>query len=67
MLVYSTCTLSAAENEDVVKRLINEDGLEPAELPAEIKKYSANGYSVTLMPGEIESDGFYFARLIKRK
>lgn len=65
-LVYSTCTLSSAENGDVVKRLINEDGLLPAELPAELKKYSVDGFSVTLMPGEIGSDGFYFARL-KRK
>ena len=64
-MIYSTCTLSKEENEQVVKRLIEEDGLLPCELPEEIKKYSKDGYSVTLMPGEINSDGFYFAKLRK--
>ena len=64
-MIYSTCTLSKEEYEQVVKKLIEEDGLVPAELPEELKKYSKDGYSVTLMPGEINSDGFYFAKLRK--
>lgn len=64
-MIYSTCTLSKEENEQVVKRLLEEDGLVPEELPEELKKYSKDGYSVTLMPGEINSDGFYFAKLRK--
>ena len=64
-MIYSTCTLSKEENEQVVKKLIEEDGLVPAELPEELKKYSKDGYSVTLLPGEINSDGFYFAKLRK--
>lgn len=64
-MIYSTCTLSKEENEQVVKRLIEEDGLVPCELPEELEKYSKDGYSVTLMPGEINSDGFYFAKLRK--
>ncbi|MBR2042544.1 MAG: 16S rRNA (cytosine(967)-C(5))-methyltransferase RsmB [Oscillospiraceae bacterium] len=64
-MVYSTCTLSKEENEQVVKRLMEEDGLLPCELPEELKKYSRDGFSVTLMPGEINSDGFYFAKLRK--
>ena len=64
-MIYSTCTLSKEENEQVVKRLIEEDGLVPEGLPEELKKYSKDGYSVTLMPGEINSDGFYFAKLRK--
>ena len=36
-----------------------------AELPEELKKYSKDGFSVTLMPGEINSDGFFFAKLRK--
>lgn len=67
ILVYSTCTLSKDENEDVVKRLIERDGLVPEKLPEELQKYSADGFSVTLLPGEINSDGFYFARLRKGK
>lgn len=64
-MIYSTCTLSKEENEQVVKRLIEEDGLVPCELPEELENYSKDGYSVTLMPGEINSDGFYFAKLRK--
>ena len=64
-MIYSTCTLSKEENEQVVKRLIEEDGLLPEKLPEELQKYSKDGYSVTLMPGEINSDGFYFAKLRK--
>ena len=64
-MIYSTCTLSKEENEDVVKRLIDESGLLPDKLPEELQKYSKDGYSVTLLPGEIKSDGFYFARLRK--
>ncbi len=64
-LVYSTCTLFKEENENVVKRLINECGLVPEKLPPELLKYSKDSFSVTLLPGEINSDGFYFARLRK--
>lgn len=67
ILLYSTCTLSKEENENVVKRLIENEGLLPEKLPEELLKYSADGYSVTLLPGEINSDGFYFARLRKGK
>ncbi|MBQ3500240.1 MAG: class I SAM-dependent methyltransferase, partial [Oscillospiraceae bacterium] len=64
-MIYSTCTLSKEENEQVVKRLMEEDGLLPEKLPEELLKYSKDGFSVTLMPGEINSDGFYFAKLRK--
>jgi Cof subfamily protein (haloacid dehalogenase superfamily) len=53
------------EAADVITYSNEEDGLVPAELPEELKKYSKDGYSVTLMPGEINSDGFYFAKLRK--
>lgn len=62
-MIYSTCTLSKEENENVVNRLIEECKLVPEKLPEELQKYSKNGYSVTLLPGEINSDGFYFAKL----
>mgnify|MGYP001156610239 FL=1 len=65
VLVYSTCTLSRAENEAVTERLQKECGLAPAELPEAVKPYSADGFSVTLMPGELDCDGFYFARFQK--
>lgn len=64
-MMYSTCTLSDEENSAVVKRLITEAGLVPRELPEPFKKYSDDGYSVRLLPGQIGSDGFYFALLGK--
>ncbi len=64
-LIYSTCTLFKKENEDVVKRLIDECGLVPEKLPEELQRYSKDGFSVTLLPGEMNSDGFYFAKLRK--
>ncbi len=66
-MIYSTCTLSKDENENVVKRLMEECGLVPEKLPEELQKYSKDGYSVTLLPGEINSDGFYFAKLRRVK
>jgi len=77
VLVYSTCTLSRAENEAVTERLQKECGLVPVPLPKAmvlpeamilpdlIKNDSADGFSVTLMPGELDCDGFYFARFQK--
>lgn len=65
IMIYSTCTLSKGENEEVVKRLMIEDGFVPEKLPKELEKYSKDGFSITLMPGEINSDGFYFAKLRK--
>ena len=77
VLVYSTCTLSRAENEAVTERLQKECGLIPAPwpsamllpktvlLPEAVRPYSADGFSVTLMPGERGGDGFYFARFQK--
>ncbi|MGN0628135.1 MAG: 16S rRNA (cytosine(967)-C(5))-methyltransferase RsmB [Oscillospiraceae bacterium] len=64
-LIYSTCTLSKEENENVVKRLMSECGLQAERLPKKLQKYSEDGFSVTLLPGEINSDGFYFAKLRK--
>lgn len=71
VLVYSTCTLSREENDAVGERLQMECGLVPAPwpsavlLPETVKGDSADDFSVTLMPGELDCDGFYFARFRK--
>ncbi len=56
-LVYSTCTLSKAENEDVVAKFLeNHSDFKPAPL------FSENGScSITLMPHKNQSDGFFIA------
>ena len=52
VLVYSTCSLSKSENEDVCNRFLNEH-----------KNFKLESM-VTLIPHK-DSDGFFFARFIK--
>jgi len=66
VLLYSTCTLSRAENDDVADRLVKEGGMVPAHLPEAAASYSGNGFSATLFPGEFAGDGFFFARFIRK-
>ena len=57
-LVYSTCTLSKAENEDIVAKFLkNHKDFKPASL------FEDNGSctNMTLMPHKNESDGFFIA------
>lgn len=53
VIVYSTCSLSKRENEDICNRFLA------------VHKEFKNGGFVTLLPSENGSDGFFFARLIK--
>ncbi|RPF43489.1 16S rRNA (cytosine967-C5)-methyltransferase [Hydrogenoanaerobacterium saccharovorans] len=65
-LVYSTCTLSRAENDEVVQRFLAEHPeFCPEPLPNPIQKLTgANGdYKVTLLPEMLNSDGFFIATL----
>ncbi len=56
-LVYSTCTLSKAENEDVCRRfLTTHSNFKPAGVFAE-----DDDAMITLMPHKNESDGFFIA------
>lgn len=88
-LVYSTCTIHRAENEDMVRFLVRELGFEPVslepvlpELLLEEKKAVSHiqqktdrnptGLSVEeqnaciqLLPGYMETDGFFIARFRK--
>lgn len=66
-LIYSTCTISKAENEDMVKWLTENTPLKlscidtylPKELICETTK---KGY-LQLLPGIHRCDGFFIARL----
>jgi 16S rRNA (cytosine967-C5)-methyltransferase len=69
-LIYSTCSVLRAENEDVVEQFISETGFEPADA-AFLKKagvpdscITAGGYFVAL-PCMSRMDGF-FAAVIKK-
>ena len=63
VLVYSTCTLNPAENQQVVQRLLEETGdLVPLELPPQV----GQGTQRTFFPEPEGSDGFFLARFQKK-
>lgn len=66
-LLYSTCTLVKAENEDVVRSFLahrSDFYLEKLDLP-DIFPENTSGM-LTLVPGEYDTDGFFIARLRRR-
>ena len=68
-LLYVTCSVLAAENDDVVARFMsrNPDAVEEQLLPdyniRDLMRRKARGFQV--LPGEQDLDGFYFACLDK--
>ncbi|WCK53037.1 16S rRNA (cytosine(967)-C(5))-methyltransferase RsmB [Aneurinibacillus sp. Ricciae_BoGa-3] len=73
-LVYSTCTVQAEENEDLIQDFLNQhadwelDGGLVQDMPESVRlKYStlSRGY-MQILPHHFHSDGFFIARL-KRK
>ena len=67
ILIYSTCTLVKAENEDVVNAFLQKQGdfvTEPLPLPAPLPKNSNGMYC--FVPGEFETDGFFICRLRRK-
>lgn len=63
-LIYATCTLVKAENEDVVAAFLNEHPdfvAEPLSLPAALPE-NTTGHT-TFVPGEFETDGFFICRM----
>ena len=68
LLLYSTCTLVRAENEGVVEAFLQENpefALEPLPLPASFPKNESG--MLALIPGQYDTDGFFIARLRRRK
>ncbi len=62
-IVYSTCTLRKAENEDVVNRFLEENKdfvLCPTGIMGDDKGY------VTFLPHKTFTDGFFVAKLVKK-
>jgi 16S rRNA (cytosine967-C5)-methyltransferase len=67
VLMYSTCTLVRAENEDVVNTFLahnKEFYLEPLALPAPLPENTTG--MLTLVPGQYDTDGFFIARLRRK-
>ena len=63
-MVYSTCTLNPAENEEVVSRFLAEHP-NFATVPFSIGEMKCEGGMLTLYPHIHNTDGFFVAKLIK--
>jgi 16S rRNA (cytosine967-C5)-methyltransferase len=70
-LVYSTCTVDRAENQEVMEEFLREhpefegDTTFAERMPETIKPL-INGYDVQIFPQDFGSDGFYIACLRKK-
>ncbi len=66
ILIYSTCTLNKKENEDVVSRFImNHPDYEL--VPFCVGSLTADNGMLTLFPGIHHTDGFFIAKIQKRR
>ncbi len=67
LLLYATCTLVREENEDVVEYFLREHPdftTEPLPLPAPFPRNESG--MLALLPGEYDTDGFFFCRLRRK-
>ncbi len=68
-LIYSTCTITQTENQDVVKQFLEEnDSFEQIRIEQtnDVLQLSEDG-SLTIYPHQYHTDGFYIARFKKEK
>lgn len=69
-LIYSTCTISKVENEDMVNYMIKELGLElnniVDNIPNLLKEEVEKGGMIQILPQMANTDGFFIASLKKR-
>lgn len=69
-LIYSTCTVSQAENFDISDRIANELGLCRLDisdsLPEKMRKALKENWRIQILPGEYGSDGFFISGFYKK-
>lgn len=69
-MMYSTCTMNPAENEEMVKWLCEEHGMETVsmaqDMPEAFRAEADKGY-LQLIPGIHDTDGFFIAKLRRKK
>ena len=66
LLVYATCSLSHHENQDVVAAFLAGHDQFVAEAPARPLGGNYDGLGTTLLPGTLNTDGFYVSALRRR-
>lgn len=67
VLVYSTCTVSEQENGEVVEKFLSAHlEFEPSDISAYLK-LEKPAYKYTILPDRFGSDGFFIARLVRRR
>lgn len=66
VLVYSTCTLSRAENDSVAKRFLDENPDFCGESFLEELGAPFGGYCATVFPARFGGDGFFIAKFRKK-
>ena len=67
VLLYSTCTVLKAENEEIISAFLeahDEYYLEPLDLPGVFPENETG--MLTLIPGEYDTDGFFICRLRRK-
>ena len=65
-LVYSTCTLNPKENEEVISKFLSENGDFETE-DFDVLSYHSDGGMLTLLPSKTHTDGFFIAKIIRKK
>lgn len=66
VLVYSTCTVNPAENDEVVEKFLSEhSGFEGYDISAEWGQ-PFGSYKATIFPRHFGSDGFFICRMRKK-
>lgn len=69
IMMYSTCTMNPAENEEMVRRICDKYDMEQVSMapymPETLKEEADKGY-IQLLPGVHKTDGFFLAKLRKR-
>ena len=67
VLLYSTCTVLKAENENIVETFLAKHKdfyVEPLDLPEVFPKNETG--MLTLIPGDYDTDGFFICRLRRK-